>query len=67
MIVLLALFNDAPIMAIAFDNVRYSNDPEKWEMRKVLSMSTFLGLVGVISSFGIFYIGKEVLHLSPKL
>jgi H+-transporting ATPase len=27
-------------------------------------MATFLGLVGVISSFGIFYIGQEVLHLS---
>jgi len=65
MIVLLALFNDAPIMAIAFDNVKFSKEPEKWEMRKVISMSTFLGLIGVISSFGIFYIGKEVLDLSP--
>ena len=63
MIVLLALFNDAPIMAIAFDKVRYSQNPEKWNMRVVLSMSTFLGLIGVISSFGIFYIGQEVLHL----
>jgi len=63
MIVLLALFNDAPIMAIAYDNVRYSNEPEKWNMRVVLSMSTFLGIIGVISSFGIFYIAQEVLHL----
>ena len=65
MIVLLALFNDAPIMAIAYDNVKYSNDPERWNMRVLLSMATFLGLIGVISSFGIFYIGQEVLHLSP--
>lgn len=64
MIVLLALLNDAPIMAIAFDNVKYSNDPEKWNMRIVLSMATFLGLIGVVSSFGIFYIGQNVLHLS---
>ncbi|NOY61331.1 MAG: plasma-membrane proton-efflux P-type ATPase [Calditrichaeota bacterium] len=63
MIVLLALFNDAPIMAIAYDNVRYSNEPERWNMRVVLSMSTFLGLIGVVSSFGIFYIAQEVLHL----
>lgn len=67
MIVLLALFNDAPIMAIAYDNVKYSNDPEKWNMRVVLSMATFLGLIGVISSFGIFYIGQNVLHLSRDL
>jgi H+-transporting ATPase len=64
MIVLLALFNDAPIMAIAYDNVKYSKEPERWDMRVVLSMATFLGLIGVISSFGIFYIGQEVLHLS---
>jgi len=64
MIVLLALLNDAPIMAIAYDNVIYSDKPERWNMRGVLAMSTFLGFIGVISSFGIFYIGKEVLHLS---
>ena len=64
MIVLLALFNDAPIMAIAYDNVKYSKKPEKWNMRVVLSMATFLGLIGVVSSFGIFYIGQDVLHLS---
>jgi H+-transporting ATPase len=66
MIVLLALFNDAPIMAIAYDNVKYSKDPEKWDMRIVLSMSTFLGLIGVVSSFGIFYIGQDILHLSRE-
>ncbi|NOX87382.1 MAG: plasma-membrane proton-efflux P-type ATPase [Calditrichaeota bacterium] len=67
MIVLLALFNDAPIMAIAYDNVKYSKNPEKWDMRIVLSMATFLGSIGLISSFGIFYIGQEVLHLSREV
>lgn len=63
MIVLLALFNDAPIMAIAYDNVKYSATPERWNMRVLLSMATFLGLIGVVSSFTIFYIGKTVLNL----
>lgn len=67
MIVLLALLNDAPIMAIAYDNVRYSPGPERWNMRVLLSLATFLGLIGVISSFGIFFIGKEVMHLSPDV
>jgi H+-transporting ATPase len=67
MIVLLALFNDAPIMAIAYDNVRYGMKAEKWNMRTVLSMSTFLGFVGVISSFGIFYIAEHVLNLSREM
>jgi H+-transporting ATPase len=63
MIVLLALFNDVPIMAIAYDNVKYSNEPERWNMRTVLAISTLLGIVGVFSSFIIFYIGDVVLHL----
>jgi H+-transporting ATPase len=63
MIVLLALFNDAPIMAIAYDNVRFGKEPEKWNMRVVLTLATFLGLIGVVFSFALFYIGQEMLHL----
>jgi H+-transporting ATPase len=63
MIVLIALFNDVPIMAIAYDNVKYSNEPERWNMRSVLIVSTLLGIVGVFSSFGIFYIGEVFLKL----
>jgi H+-transporting ATPase len=63
MIVLLAIFNDVPIMAIAYDNVRYSNKPEKWNMRIVISMASLLGVVGVIVSFTIYYIGAVILKL----
>ena len=64
MIVLLALLNDMPIITIAYDNVRYSPKPERWNMRSLLNMSTFLGGIGVISSFLMLYIGLDVLHLS---
>jgi H+-transporting ATPase len=64
MIVLLALLNDAAIMTIAYDNVRYSGVPERWDMRILLGISTMLGLTGVIESFGLLYIGLEYLHLS---
>ncbi|HZD60227.1 MAG TPA: plasma-membrane proton-efflux P-type ATPase [Anaerolineae bacterium] len=64
MIVLLALLNDAPVITIAYDNVKYSNEPEKWNMLTLLSIATFLGFVGVISSFGILYIGREVFGLT---
>ena len=66
MIILLALLNDAPIMAIAYDNVRYSDHPERWDMRIVLGMATFLGLVGVAASFGLLYIGKHVFGLGME-
>ena len=64
MIVLLALFNDAPILAIAYDNVVTPQKPVKWNMYKVLLLSTLLGFVGVVSSFLLFYIAERVLLLS---
>jgi H+-transporting ATPase len=66
MIVLLALLNDLPIMTIAYDNVKYSNEPEKWNMKVLLGVATALGLAGVASSFGILYIGDELFHLSRE-
>ena len=67
MIVLLALLNDGPILAIAYDNVRYANTPEAWNMRLVLGMSTILGIAGVVASFGLFYLGERTFHLSREL
>jgi H+-transporting ATPase len=67
MIVLLALLNDGPILAIAYDRVRYSNEPEAWEMRRVLGMSTILGVIGVVASFGLFYLGARTFHLSREV
>jgi H+-transporting ATPase len=64
MIVLLALLNDMPIMTIAYDNVRYSQQPEKWNMRTLLTIATFLGAIGVVSSFLLLYIGLEIFHLN---
>lgn len=64
MIVLLALPNDMPIMTIAYDNVRYSASPERWNMRSILGIATFLGLLGVLETFGMLYIGLQVLHLN---
>lgn len=65
MIVLLALLNDLPIMTIAYDNVKYSDKSERWGMRTLLGIATFLGIIGVFSSFGVLYIGYDVLKLSP--
>ena len=63
MIVMLALLNDGAILSIAYDNVIYRNKPEAWDMRTVLSVSTVLGVVGVISAFELFYVGERVFHL----
>jgi H+-transporting ATPase len=66
MIVLLALLNDGAILSIAYDHVHYSDKPEKWNMPIVLGMATVLGIFGVIASFGLFYLGEQVFHLSRE-
>ena len=60
MIVMLALMNDGAILSIAYDNVRYKDQPEAWNMRMVLGVSTVLGVIGVVSAFGLFYLGERV-------
>ncbi len=63
MIVMLALLNDGAILSIAYDNVHYKDKPEAWNMRMVLGISTVLGVIGVVSAFGLFYLGERVFGL----
>ncbi len=63
MIVMLALLNDGAILSIAYDKVHYKDKPEAWNMHLVLGISTVLGVIGVVSAFGLFYLGERVFHL----
>ena len=63
MIVMLALLNDGAILSIAYDNVHYKDQPEAWNMRMVLGVSTVLGVFGVAAAFGLFFLGDRVFHL----
>jgi H+-transporting ATPase len=67
MIVLLAILNDLPIITIAYDNVRYSKFPERWNMRVIIGIASLLGVLGVIESFGLFYVGYRLLDLTPEV
>jgi H+-transporting ATPase len=60
---MLALLNDGAILSIAYDNVRYQDEPESWNMRMVLGVATVLGIIGPVASFGLFYLGERVYHL----
>jgi H+-transporting ATPase len=53
MIILLALLDDVPVMLIAFDNATVSPRPAKWDLHRVLMISSFLALLGVVQSFGL--------------
>jgi H+-transporting ATPase len=63
MIVMLALLNDGAILSIAYDNVHFKDRPEAWNMHMVLGVATVLGVIGVVSAFGLFYLGERVFHL----
>jgi H+-transporting ATPase len=67
MIVILALLNDMPIMTIAYDNVKIKEKPVRWNMRGVLIVASLLGVTGVISSFLLYVIGIDVLHLNAEM
>jgi H+-transporting ATPase len=63
MIILLALLNDLPIMAIAVDNTWLDPRPVRWEMHRVLTLATLLGLIGVAETFLLLIIMKSWLAL----
>jgi H+-transporting ATPase len=67
MVVLLALLNDIPIMMIAYDNAPVARRPVRWDMRRVLVIASALGAFGVASSFGLFWIVRDYLHVAPSL
>jgi len=56
MIILLALLNDIPILAIAYDNTKIHSRPVKWNMQELLIISTSLGIFGVAASFLLFFL-----------
>ena len=64
MIILLALLDDIPIMTIAYDNTLLSKQPVRWHMRRLLFVSSFMGLMAVVQSFGLLLIGMEWLSNS---
>jgi H+-transporting ATPase len=66
MIVILAMLNDLPIMMIAYDKAKVHERPVSWNMRKVLTIATVLGVMGVFSSFLMYWVGQEVLLLDES-
>lgn len=63
MLIMLALLDDIPIMAIAFDNATVPPRPARWQMDHVLTVSSLLGALAVIQSFGMLFLGQTILNL----
>jgi H+-transporting ATPase len=57
------LFMTVAIMSIAYDNVLYKDKPEVMEHADGAGVATLLDVFGVVSDFGLFYLGERVFHL----
>ncbi len=68
MIILLALLDDIPIMTIAYDNTRIDPKPVRWNMPRVITVSSALGAFSVVQTFGLLWLGMGYFGLSddPK-
>jgi H+-transporting ATPase len=64
LIILLALLNDLPIMTIAYDNTWLSPVPARWKMRRVLTVASTLGIIGVVETFGLLVIAMHFFDLT---
>lgn len=68
MIILLALLNDLPIITIASDQTWLDPKPVRWNMKRVLTVASVLGAVGVVSTFGLLFLAREVFQIGmPEL
>ncbi len=67
MVVLLALLNDIPIMMIAYDNAPFAMAPVRWDMGRVLTVASALGIYGVLESFVLYWIALDYFALPALL
>ncbi|MBS0519543.1 MAG: plasma-membrane proton-efflux P-type ATPase [Proteobacteria bacterium] len=67
MIMLIALLNDVPIIMIAYDNAPVADRPVRWDMETTLAIAGLLGVLGVVSSFGLFWVAERLLHLPQPM
>ncbi len=59
-VILLLFANDFVTMSIATDNVRFSKNPEKWNVRSLVGSSFSLAIFIVLESFAILAIGMRL-------
>lgn len=63
LLIILALLNDLPIVAVSTDNVLYSQYPERWDMRRMAGLAGVLGTLGAGETLLLVYIGQSLLGL----
>jgi H+-transporting ATPase len=68
LIILLALLDDLPIMTIAYDNTWLETQPVRWQMKRILTLSSVLGALAVAETFIMMMLGRGMLGMhGPEL
>lgn len=67
MIVLLAVLNDGAILSIAYDHIHGSSGPAAWDMRRVLTVATAIGVMGVLETFLLFVLADQAFHVDRTI
>ncbi len=63
LIVMLLFTNDFVTMSIATDHVSASPTPDCWDIRRLIMAGMSLGSLILLLSFGLFFFGRDFLHL----
>ncbi|VVC02927.1 Copper-exporting P-type ATPase B [Candidatus Burarchaeum australiense] len=66
-LVMLSVLNDLPILAMATDRVDNAPAPEKWRVKRLLGVSSALGLVGLVNSGILLTIFVFVLNIPVEI
>lgn len=67
MIITIALLNDIPIMMIAYDHMPEYEEPVVWRMSEIYIVAITLAVFGVLSTFGLFWIGMRVWEMPHEV
>jgi H+-transporting ATPase len=61
---LLVFANDFVTMSLATDNVKYTSNPNKWDVKNITLASAVIGIFFIIEGWLTILIGKNYFHLS---
>jgi H+-transporting ATPase len=65
--ILMIFMTDFVKISLATDNVRWSKKPATWNLTGQVKIAAILGLLMVVESFGLLYIGLRYLNLANDL
>jgi H+-transporting ATPase len=63
--VLLLLMTDFVKISLSTDRVRWSPDPDNWNIKKYVTASAVLGFLMVLESLALLTLGLKIWHLGP--